>query len=176
MYAENCIQGHAKLHTRGALYAVFCIHIPVPVSAWNVSMHERMRHAPHDAVQVTGPLARLLALPARAFAAESRPHSTASDANLAQHERTRLLIPDLAATAGQVSASRPMRAHIPSSDCVPRPAASAPRAANRPSRTDCERSGPRRSRSDRAAHRRTCADARASGRCPAPRLAAIRSS
>ena len=36
-------------------------------------------------------------------------------------EGTRLLIPDLAATAGQVSASRPMRAHIPSSDRTPRP-------------------------------------------------------
>jgi len=85
-------------------------------------------------------------------------------------EGARLLIQDLAAAARQVSAARPMRAGVPSSD-----RAGWDRDARRkvPSRADGERSVALRSPSDRAARRRACADARACSRSPAPPQAAI---
>ena len=112
----------------------------------------------------------------RAFAAESPPHSTAFGRQSCGTEGTRVAISDLAAAARQASAARPMRAHVPSSDRAPRPGWARDAHRKKPSRTDGERSGASRSLSDRAARRRTCADARTSSCNPAPRLAAIRPS
>ena len=87
-------------------------------------------------------------------------------------EGARLLIQDLAAAARQVSAARPMRAGVLSSDRAPSPGWDRDARRKVPSRTDGERSVGLRSPSDRAARRRACADARASGRSPAPPQAA----
>ena len=85
-------------------------------------------------------------------------------------EGARLLIQDLAATSRQVSAARPMRAGVPSSDRALSPGWACDSDARRkvPSRTDGERSVASRSPSDIAARRRACVDARASVRSPAP--------
>ena len=87
-------------------------------------------------------------------------------------EGARLLIQDLAAAARQVSAARPMRAGVLSSDRAPSPGWDRDARRKVPSRADGERSVALRSPSDRAARRRACADARASGRSPAPPQAA----
>ena len=87
-------------------------------------------------------------------------------------EGARLLIQDLAAAARQVSAARPMRAGVLSSDRAPSPGWDRDARRKVPSRADGERSVGLRSPSDRAARLRACADARASGRSPAPPQAA----
>ena len=87
-------------------------------------------------------------------------------------EGARLLIQDLAAAARQVSAARPMRAGVLSSDRAPSPGWDRDARRKVPSCTDGERSVASRSPCDRAARRRACADARASGRSPAPPQAA----
>ena len=83
-------------------------------------------------------------------------------------EGTRLLIQDLAAAARQVSAARRMRAGVLSSDRAPSPGWDRDARRKVPSCTDRERSVASRSPCDRAARRRTCADARVSVRSPAP--------
>ena len=88
-------------------------------------------------------------------------------------EGARLLIQDLAAAARQVSAARPMRAGVLSSDRAPSPGWDRDARRKVPSRADGERSVALRSPSDRAARRRACADARASVRSPGPLQAAI---
>jgi len=87
-------------------------------------------------------------------------------------EGARLLIQDLAAAARQVSAARPMRAGVLSSDRAPSPGWDRDARRKVPSRADGERSVALRSLSDRAARRRACADARASVPSPAPPQAA----
>ena len=87
-------------------------------------------------------------------------------------EGARLLIQDLATAALQVSAARPMRAGVLSSDRAPSPGWGRDARRKVPSRADGERSVALRSPSDRAARRRACADARASVPSPAPPQAA----
>ena len=87
-------------------------------------------------------------------------------------EGARLLIQDLAAAARQVSAARPMRAGVLSSDRAPSPGWDRDARRKVPSRADGERSVALRSPSDRAARRCACADARASVSSPAPPQAA----
>ncbi len=121
------------------------------------------RRSPHD-------LAALCSVLSPRRVRRIRPHS---DGNRAAPKGHGSRSPDLAATARRVSAARPMRAYVQSSDRAPRPGWARDAHRKKPSRTDGERSGASRSLSDRAARRRTCADARTSGRNPAPRLAAI---
>ena len=126
----------------------------------------RRSRSPHD-------LAALCSVLSPRRVGRIRPHS---DGNRAAPKGHGSRSPDLAAAARQVSAARPMPAYVQSSDRAPRPGWARDAHRKKPSRTDGERSGASRSLSDRAARRRTCADACTSGSNPAPRLAAIRPS
>ena len=104
------------------------------------------------------------------FAAESQPQDRRIRTAIVRHRRDTGPDPDLAATSRQVSAARPMRAGVLSSDRALSPGWACDSDARRkvPSRTDGERSVASRSPSDIAARRRACVDARASVRSPAP--------
>ena len=127
---------------------------------------ERTLHAPHDA-------AAAHMISRRSAPCFRRGESAAFDrirTAIVRHRRDTGPDPDLAATSRQVSAARPMRAGVLSSDRALSPGWACDSDARRkvPSRTDGERSVASRSPCDRAARRRTRSHARASVCSPAP--------
>ena len=137
--------------------------------AWQVSLDHGRTRAPQPRRRSRAQLSeRHSAVPPRRVSRRTAAFGRQSCGT----EGARLLIQHLAAAARQVSAARPMRAGVLSSDRAPSPGWDRDARRKVPSCTDGERSVASRSPCDRAARRRACADARASGRSPAPPQAA----